>query len=232
MMTTLPAGWKLSQLRAEQPATTYEMFKREILNEICRCLNMPYNIGAGNSSGYNYSSGRLDHQTYYRGIEVDQSDVGCVVMDRLFFAWLEEAALVTPELVPDRDTSAESWPHRWLWQGLEHVDPQKEAMAAEHRLRNYATSFSEECYADGVDPDARAKMIADDFARFERYGIRPPGAWQLQPGQLPGLDPTEAPPQQSQDGGGDNASQDQGSGQDGNGNANGDFLHRNGHARF
>jgi capsid protein len=64
MATVMPGGWKLGQAHAEQPATTYGEFKREILNEISRCLNMPYNVAAGNSSGYNYASGRLDHQTY------------------------------------------------------------------------------------------------------------------------------------------------------------------------
>ncbi len=38
-------------MHAEQPATTYAEFKREILNEIARCLNMPFNVAAGNSSG-------------------------------------------------------------------------------------------------------------------------------------------------------------------------------------
>ena len=65
MATVLPGGWKLSQIQAEQPATTYGEFKKEILNEIARCLNMPFNVACGNSSGYNYASGRLDHQTYY-----------------------------------------------------------------------------------------------------------------------------------------------------------------------
>ncbi|MCX7428035.1 MAG: phage portal protein [Planctomycetia bacterium] len=67
-LLTMPGGWKMSQLQAEQPATTYAEFKREILNEIARCLNMPFNVAAGNSSGYNYASGRLDHQTYYKSI--------------------------------------------------------------------------------------------------------------------------------------------------------------------
>jgi hypothetical protein len=49
-LLTLPAGWKMSQVRPEQPATTYGEFKREILNEIARCLNMPFNVAAGNSS--------------------------------------------------------------------------------------------------------------------------------------------------------------------------------------
>ena len=43
------------------------MFKHEILNEIARCVNMCYNVAVGNSSGYNYGSGRLDW-VYYRFI--------------------------------------------------------------------------------------------------------------------------------------------------------------------
>jgi capsid protein len=35
-LVTMPGGWKMSQLEAEQPATTYAEFKREILNEIAR----------------------------------------------------------------------------------------------------------------------------------------------------------------------------------------------------
>jgi hypothetical protein len=31
----------------------------------------PFNVAAGNSSGYNYASGRLDHQTYFKAIRVD-----------------------------------------------------------------------------------------------------------------------------------------------------------------
>ena len=71
----LPSGWEPSQVKAEQPATTYGEFKKELLNEIARCLNMPFNIAAGNSAGYNYSSGRLDHQMYFKSIEVDRREI-------------------------------------------------------------------------------------------------------------------------------------------------------------
>ena len=63
----------MGQVEPKQPTTTYAEFKKEILNEIARCLNMPFNIAAGNSSGYNYASGRLDHQTYFKSIRVDQA---------------------------------------------------------------------------------------------------------------------------------------------------------------
>jgi len=91
-LVTMPGGWKMSQLQAEQPATTYAEFKKEILNEIARCLNMPFNVAAGNSSGYNYASGRLDHQTYFKAIRVKQVHLEAVVLDRILAAWLDEAA--------------------------------------------------------------------------------------------------------------------------------------------
>lgn len=87
-LLTMPGGWKMAQMRAEQPSTSYAEFKKEILNEIARCLNMPFNVAAGNSSGYNYASGRLDHQTYFKSIRVEQSHIGSVVLDRILTAWL------------------------------------------------------------------------------------------------------------------------------------------------
>ena len=65
-MLTLPSGWDITQLKAEHPTTTYSMFKAEVINEIARCLNMPYNVAAANSSDYNYASGRMDHQVYFK----------------------------------------------------------------------------------------------------------------------------------------------------------------------
>src|SRR5690606_12717406 len=94
MMLTLPAQMEIEQFKAEQPTTTYGEFKREILNEIARCLNMPFNVAAGNSAGYNYSSGRLDHQIYFRSIAITQGDCGDIVLDRLFRAWYQEATLL------------------------------------------------------------------------------------------------------------------------------------------
>ncbi|MCC6320040.1 MAG: phage portal protein [Phycisphaerales bacterium] len=83
LATVLPGGWKLGQVHAEQPTTTFGEFKREILNEIARCLNMPFNVAAGNSSGYNYASGRLDHQVYYTSIRVEQHHLQLAVLDRI-----------------------------------------------------------------------------------------------------------------------------------------------------
>jgi lambda family phage portal protein len=171
MMTTLPAGWKLAQLKAEQPATTYDMFKREILNEIARCLNVPYNVAAGNSSAYNYASGRLDHQVYHRSLAVDQYHLETAVLDRLFRAWLEEAYLA--RVVPEPPDRLEGWPHQWFWDGPEHVDPEKEANAQETRLANHTTTLADEWARRGHDWRERLRQRAEELKLMAQLGLTP-----------------------------------------------------------
>ena len=126
----------MSQLQAEQPSTSYAEFKKEILNEIARCLNMPFNVAAGNSSGYNYASGRLDHQTYFKSIRVEQAHLETVVLNRILSAWLDEAVLIEGYLPETLRTIDADRSHSFFWDGREHVDPAKEANAQAIRLAN------------------------------------------------------------------------------------------------
>jgi capsid protein len=165
MAVFTPEGWEPSQIKAEQPATTYDMFKREILNEIARCLNMPYNIAACNSSGYNYASGRLDHQTYYKSIRVEQSHVESVILDRILDAWLAEAAKVFG-LGQIADAS-----HQWFWDGHEHVDPAKEANAQATRLASNTTTLAAEYARSGKDWETELRQRAKEVALMKELGL-------------------------------------------------------------
>ena len=135
MATVLPGGWRLGQIQAEQPSTGFAEFKKEILNEIARCLGMPYNIAAGNSSGYNYASGRLDHQTYFKAVRVEQDQIGLTVLDRVLRAWIDEAILIS-DLLPRwmRTAAFRDLTHQWFWDGQSAVDPLKEAIGADHAI--------------------------------------------------------------------------------------------------
>jgi capsid protein len=151
MGMTLPAGWEMQQLKAEQPTNTYPQFKKEIINEIARCLGMPSNVAAGDSSGYNYSSGRLDHRTYYKGLRVERSYIELNVLDRTFARWFAEARLV-PGLLPARFFRTDQVPvYEWRWDGDEHVDPTKEADATETRIAIGISSYPDECAKLGND---------------------------------------------------------------------------------
>lgn len=176
-LVTMPGGWRMSQLEAQQPTTTYGEFKREILNEIARCLNMPFNVAAGNSSGYNYASGRLDHQTYYKSNRVDQADLECVVLDRILTAWFDEAVLI-PGFLPD-DLGAigslpQSLPHAWFFDGHDHVDPAKEANAQATRLSNFTTTLADEYARRGQDWEVQLRQRAKELALMAELGMAPP----------------------------------------------------------
>jgi lambda family phage portal protein len=169
-LLTLPAGWKMSQVKPEQPTTSYGEFKREILNEIARCLNMPFNVAAGNSSGYNYASGRLDHQTYFKAIRIDQAHMARTVLDRVLAEWFDEAKLIE-SLVPPRVRVLESLPHQWFWDGTEHVDPAKEATAQATRLSNNTTTLACEFAKQGKDWEAELRQRARELELMRELGI-------------------------------------------------------------
>jgi len=130
---SLPEGWDLTQLKSEHPSTTYETFKRQIINEAGRSLNMPLNIAMCDSSGYNYASGRLDHQTYDRSINIERQDLIDEVLDRIYDAWLDE---YSARRSLSREQLAEISDHVWNFSGRDHVDPAKEANADNTRFNN------------------------------------------------------------------------------------------------
>jgi len=173
MLLTMPGGWKMAQLHAEQPTGTYAEFKREVLNEIARCLNMPFNIAAGNSASYNYASGRLDHQTYFKSLRIDQSRIETVVLDRLLGAWLDEAVLVGG-LLPSGLGPIADWPHTWFWDGHEHVDPQKEANAQATRLASHTTTLADEYARKGQDWEAQLRQRAKELVLMTELGLTTP----------------------------------------------------------
>jgi lambda family phage portal protein len=197
-LLTMPGGWKMAQVQAEQPATTYAEFKREILNEIARCLNMPFNVAACNSSGYNYASGRLDHQTYFKSIRVEQEHLACAVLDRLLHAWLREAVLVS-DLLPLRvrtlfATGDGAWgaPHQWFWDGNEHVDPAKEATAQQTRLSSHTTTLASEYAKQGRDWESELRQRAKEVALMKELGLEADQAQPLQPTPAAGKEDDDA----------------------------------------
>ena len=128
-LLTMPNQWKMQQMKAEQPVTGFGEFIKTCLMEIARCVCMPRSIAMGSSEGLNYSSGRLDHQTYFRAVGISQSEVEITACDRILSAWLNEAAMVG-DVIPDGLGLFGDWDHLWFWDAPEHVDPEKEANAA------------------------------------------------------------------------------------------------------
>ncbi len=172
---TMPFGWKIGQVKAEQPTTVYGDFKHEVINEISRCLNMPFNIAAGNSSGYNYASGRLDHQAFFKAIRIDQAYLGDMVLDRVLKAWLDEAVLIEGYLPQSLRSLDVEFPHQWFWDGFEHVDPAKEANAQATRLASHTTTLAAEYAKAGLDWESELRQRAREAELMRELGLEQSG---------------------------------------------------------
>lgn len=170
MMTTLPNGWKLGQIEATQPTTTYVEYCKSVLNEIARCMNVPLCVALGNSADHNYASGRLDYQTYFKSMTVDRQIIETRLLNRIFKAWLDEAVLRSGYL-PLGVRSLQSFPHQWFWDGREHVDPAKEANAQQIKLQNNTTTLAEEYAKVGKDWETEIKQRAKEKALCESLGL-------------------------------------------------------------
>lgn len=156
MMVATPMGWKLNQMHAEHPNATYEAFSKGQINEQARPKSMPYNLAACDSSSYNYASGRLDHQTYFVGLDVEREDGNDLVLDPLFAAWYREAAPVYgwDRAEPD---------HTWDWPQHPVADVISEANARDTSLKNGTLSLSR-AYSDfGEDFPEQLEVMAKDY---------------------------------------------------------------------
>jgi lambda family phage portal protein len=182
-LVTLPEGWDISQLKAEQPTSTYKDFKREILNEIARCLQLPYNVAALDSSSYNYASGRMDHQVYAMNQRVDRDHLERICLDRVLAAWVNEASLAG--VIPDGLPPFSEWNWAWVWDGKDHVDPAKEANACQTRLATLTTTLASEYARQGKRWDVELRQIAAERQLMAELGLSMAPAGQPAPGEMP-----------------------------------------------
>src|SRR5262249_26485294 len=134
------------------------------------CLNMPFIVACGDSSGANYASGRLDHQTYYKSIRVEQDHIEIVTLDRLLWAWLDEAVRIRAFL-PDGPAPLADLPHQWFSDGQEHVDPAKEANAQATRLSNHTTTLADEYARRGQDWETQLRQRSKELTLMRELGL-------------------------------------------------------------
>lgn len=167
-----PKGYTITQMKAEHPTTTFPDFIRTLIRNMARALKMPFSIAAGDSSGLNYASGRLEFQAYDKSIEVWRRIIVTKVLRRIFKAWMQEAILVEGYLPQAIRMVGVSMPRAsWIWTGRGHVDPVKEAVAQEKRLANNTTSHTDECGREGKDFRKLMKRRARDLAFMAKLRI-------------------------------------------------------------
>lgn len=178
---TLPAGWDIYQFKAEQPVGTYPEFNREMIRMAGRVVNMPLNKAAADSSGYNYSSGRLDHQDYGMFCRVEREHLVCDALEVTLREFAKEAVLRDGgDLLSDEARMLlDEWinrpegfpPHSWNWDEPEHADPLKEAQAEAIRLQNRTVTYADSCSRRNRDWRRHFEQVAIEQEKMNELGI-------------------------------------------------------------
>jgi capsid protein len=166
-MTILPYGHDAMQLKAEQPTSTFNDFDDHLLREIARCLLLPRNSATGDSSDYNYSSGQLDKQAYWRAIEIDRADMVRQVLNKVFYRWIAEAILIEGYLPESFRAIDAVFDTRWFFDGPLHSDPVKNANAKKIELETGQTTY-QDMYSEQGDfwrDKFDERKEAQDYAR-------------------------------------------------------------------
>lgn len=168
-LMTLPADCDASQMEAKHPNAQFSEFKREQLNEAGRGSGAPLNVMTGNSSGYNYSSGRLDHVPYQRDKRIDRFDFQSCVMDPVFLLYVEEARMVG--LIEASVPAVEEWGIAWNYDGFGSIDEQKDANTDDIRLANGTTNFAEVESEYNRDWRQQLKQLAKEVKAYAAEGL-------------------------------------------------------------
>jgi len=162
---TMPEGWKAHQFNAEQPTSSYDSFVRSLIAEMAACLCMPVNIAMCDSSQHNFASAKLDHMTYGDKIAAVRADLSVDVLDRVFFAWLDEYAVrnrLDPRVVAALHKT------EWLFTERANSDVMKDASADNTRLVNGTTTRATLYAKDGRDWKRETDQALDEYAYILR----------------------------------------------------------------
>lgn len=172
MATFLPFGYKVGQVKSEQPITSYVSYMGQLIRSFARTIGLPFNIAAGDSSGYNYASGRLDHQTFDETLRIERGAIERVVLRRVFKAWIAEGRLIRGYLPTTASRLATNLSLvSWLWPSREHVDPVKNATADAINLENGLTTRSAILAKQRIRFRDNAKKLADEEKYLAKLGL-------------------------------------------------------------
>jgi capsid protein len=164
MMSFLPAGWEMQQADGKFPTANYEMFHKQLINEMGRSVNMPRNKAACDSSDYNYASGRLDHGTYYDSLDIGRADCDAMVLDKAFDTWFDLAIARFGWLGGDPEAVGPAARlHLWDWPKHRVADVEAEASANQTKLKSGQTTLSRLYSDQGEDFEDEVEQMARDY---------------------------------------------------------------------
>lgn len=165
MLASLPAGYKIGQVKSENPGPMHEPFIRTIIRELGRCIDMPYAVAAMDASGHNYSSMRGDWQAFFASIRYKRLLCEMQVLDKVLAAWIQEAELVYGFGAPDE------FDYVWDWPAAEPTDAVKDAEAAVLLLEAKLTTYAREYSKRGLNAEDELRQRAREEVLLKELNL-------------------------------------------------------------
>ena len=163
-------------IRFSEPSdvgNAYADFMRQQFRAVAAAMGITYEMLTGDLTQVNYSSIRAGLLEFRRRCEAIQHGVIVHQLCRpIWRAWMDQAVLEGSLTIPGysrrrRDYQAAKWiPQGWQW-----VDPQKEFNALKLAIRAGLMSRSEAISAYGYDAEDIDREIAADNARADALGL-------------------------------------------------------------
>ncbi len=171
MLLSLPVGYDISQLRAEQPTTTYPEFVDKIVQEIARCFQVPLNIATGSSKEHNFASATLDYRLFHSANDVERQECKVHVLNRIFAAFLEELGPSGASANPVTGIVPHAWhfPKRAPINELDHANAMKSLFEIGHLV-------DEDVFSEmAVDPEHQYESMQRMWEHRKAIGAPLPG---------------------------------------------------------
>jgi len=142
------------------------------MRELGRPVSMPLLMIRLDSSGHNYSSARLDTQSYARAVACLQNWISGTeksygTLNRL----VDEIAKEGRFSIPGLRNRPKKVAYKWTWPTRPHVDRLKEAGADDKKLQNGSTTLTDVLAADGKTPDTHFKTLAREKKLKKEAGL-------------------------------------------------------------
>jgi len=102
-------------------------------------------------------------------VRVERDRIRNRVVDRVYLAWVQEAALagaIPPALPP-----VSTWSWEWHWDGFDSIDPQKDAQTDALELTSNTTTLAEIWARKGQDWEEALRQRAREVALAAELGL-------------------------------------------------------------
>jgi lambda family phage portal protein len=178
-----PPGWTPQFAPPNQPPVQFVEYVSEGERPIGRPMGMPLLMIRLDSARHNYSSARLDTQTYGRacnGLQywISGTEQSYGTLNRLVDTVAAEGRFSIPAL--RRRPALVTY--KWTWPARPHVDPAKEALAEETSLETRALTLTDAVAARGKSIESHIATLVRERQLFEEAELPLPVYMTDQPG--------------------------------------------------